>query len=81
MISEDKNKPVKIFTGISWEAEMLKNMLENDGIDAYMNNEIMGTLAPFYSNPGLGAVTLIVSSQDFEKAKIIVQEFEKGREK
>jgi len=58
---------------------MLKIMLENDGIQAFMNNEVIGTLLPFYTTPGMGAVRLVVSEADFEKALRVVAEFEKDR--
>jgi UDP-N-acetylglucosamine 2-epimerase len=80
----DKHKviePVLIYTGQSWEAEMLKIMLENAGIDAFINNEVIGTLLPFYTTPGMGAVRLVVSESDAEKAREVVAEFEKDRYK
>ncbi len=72
-------EPVLVFTGQSWEAEMLKIMLENEGIQAFMNNEVIGTLLPFYTTPGMGAVRLVVSEADSEKALRVVAEFEKDR--
>mgnify|MGYP002152226950 CR=1 FL=1 len=68
-----------MFTGISWEAEMVKNLLENEGIQVFLINEHIGTLAPFYSTPGPGSVQLVVSSLDAPKARDIVDEFEKDR--
>ena len=71
--------PVEIFMGIAWEAEMVKNILENEGIEAFINDEIIGTLVPFYTTPGPGSVKVIVSSDDYEKARAIVAEFQKDR--
>jgi hypothetical protein len=70
--------PVEIFSGISWEAEMVKNILENSGIKSYLNDEINGTLVPFYVSPGgLGSVKVVVSNRDYNKAKVLVDEFRK----
>jgi hypothetical protein len=73
--------PVEVYTGILWEAEMVKNILENEGIEAFVNDEFIGTIAPFYITPGLGSVKVVVSNLDFDKAKLVVAEFEKNRSK
>ena len=69
---------VEIFSGTSWQAGMVKNLLENEGIDSYIKDEIIGTMAPWYLNPGPGSVTVVVSSLDFDKAKVIVDDYEKN---
>jgi ERCC4-related helicase len=79
MKTKNENVPVIVFTGIVWEAEMVKNILENDGIQAFLNNEFVGTLAPWYTTPGPGSVDVVVSGLDYEKAKLLVDEFEKDR--
>ncbi len=79
MKKNNENQPVVIFTGHAWESEMLINMLENEGINAFINNEVVGTLFPFYSTPGMGAVRVVVSKNDVEKAKHLVEDFEKKR--
>lgn len=78
---KDKNEivPVEIFMGIAWEAEMVKNLLENEGIESYIKDDIIGTLAPFYTTPGLGSVKLVVSSDDYDKASMLVAEFQESR--
>jgi len=58
---------------------MLVNILENEGIKAFINNEVVGTLFPFYTTPGMGAVKVIVSESDAEKAKMLVEDFERDR--
>jgi hypothetical protein len=74
-----EDEPVVIYTGISWEAELIKNILENEGIAAYVNQEHIGTLAPFFTTPGPGSVKLVVAGRDAEKALQLVKEFEKDR--
>lgn len=76
-MKDNKNfEPVQVFTGMAWEAQLLKNILENNGIVAYINNEQIGTLAPWYISAGKGAVSVIVSSPDAEKAKEIAAAFQ-----
>ncbi len=73
----DKNIPVVIFSGDSFHANMVKNLLENEGIVAYITNEIVGTALPWHIAPGgFGAIKVTVASGDYERAKIIVGEFE-----
>ncbi len=79
MNKADDSQAVLVFTGHAWEADMVKNILENEGIRAYLNNEFVGTLAPFYSTPGMGAVRVVVLGADAEKARAIVADFEKDR--
>ncbi len=79
MTKQHKTKPVVVFTGHAWEAELLKNLLENEGIKAFLNNEYFGTLFPFNKTPGQGDVRLIVSGQDETKAKLLVEDFERNR--
>ena len=73
--------PMEIFMGIAWEAEMIKNILENEGIEAFIKDDIIGTITPFFTTPGMGSVKLVVSSDDYEKAREIVAEFQENRKK
>ena len=78
----DKHKdtePRLVFTGQSWEAEMLKNILEKEGISSYINNEATGNMFPFLTTPGMGAVKLIVAKEDYDRAKELAKDFEKDR--
>jgi len=70
---------VEIFTGIIWQAEMVKNLLENADIKAYLTDEIIGTLELPWSAPaGIGSVKVLVSNFDYDKAKLIVEEYKKN---
>lgn len=80
-LTKDEVKPVVVFSGLPWEAQMVKDILENENIEAFLNNEILGTVAPFYSSSGVGSVRVVVSNLDYEKAEKLVEEFEKGRNK
>jgi hypothetical protein len=75
-------EPVKVFAGTIWQAEMVKSLLENAEIESFLNDEFIGTLAPWnVSSGGAGAVKIFVSSQDSERAKQIVKEYEENLQK
>jgi hypothetical protein len=79
MKMSDNNFPVEVYAGSIWDVELLKSLLENAEIETFLQDENTGTLAPWYTaGGGAGAVKVIVSNLDFEKAKLIVEEFEKN---
>jgi hypothetical protein len=72
-------EPVEIFSGTAWQAGIVKSLLENAEIEAFLIDHILGTLNPWWTAPGgAGSVKVFVSNRDFEKAKIIVDDFEKN---
>jgi hypothetical protein len=79
MDKKDKIRSVQVFAGSATEAAMVKSLLENAEIQAFLKDEVFGTLEPWVTaSGGVGAVKVIVSSADAEKAKIVVDEFEKN---
>lgn len=69
--------PVEVFAGTSLQAGMLKSMLEDAGIEAFLKDDILGTLSPWWVAPGgAGSVKVVVSNLDFDKALIVVNHFE-----
>ncbi len=68
--------PVTIFSGTAWEAALLKSLLDNAEIDAYLKDEIRGYMAPWHVSPGgTDPVKILVSSVDAAKARIVVDDF------
>lgn len=73
---EDKTNSAEVFAGTGWQAEMVRNLLENEGIPSYLENEIIGTIWPFGTTPGgLGAIKVIVSDEFKERAMVVVKEY------
>jgi len=71
-------QPVEVFAGTPWQAELLKSLLADSEIESFIKDGIMGTLYPWYSAPGgVGAVRVFVSETDAEKARVIIDEFER----
>ncbi|SMO75132.1 Putative signal transducing protein [Saccharicrinis carchari] len=82
MTTKKPSTPIEIFSGDLYEAEMVKNLLENENIEAFLKDEYIGTIAPWYSAPGgAGSVKVIVLSKYFEKARRIVEAYEMQRHK
>ena len=73
---EDKTNSAEVFAGTGWQAEMVRNLLENERITSYLKNEIIGTILPFGTSPGgVGAVKVIVSEELKERALVVVNEY------
>lgn len=61
-----------VFTGQITEADLVKFVLQQAGIQCWLENEQMGTALPGVTAPA-GGVRVLVSSADEEKAKAEIQ--------
>lgn len=69
-------KVVEIFAGTHWECSMVKSLLGDACIEAFVQDEIMGTLNPWWTSPGgAGPIRVVISDQDVEMAKPIVNQY------
>ncbi|MBN2237278.1 MAG: DUF2007 domain-containing protein [Bacteroidales bacterium] len=72
----DKIRSVELFSGTLWETELLKSVLEDEHIEAFLKDEIIGTILPWHASPGgANPIKVIVSSNDFEKASQVLSRF------
>ena len=70
---------VQIFAGTTVQAEMVKSLLLDAEIKAFIKDEHMGTMFPFHTAPGAaGSVKVVVSNVDYERAKLIVDDYYKN---
>lgn len=53
-----------------WEAQMAVDELANQGIEAVINNELMGTIYPIGA---MGGIRVLVREQDADKAQFILK--------
>ncbi|MBS1234087.1 MAG: hypothetical protein H6R34_651 [Bacteroidetes bacterium] len=78
----DKKEDIRsaiVFAGTATQAAMVKSLLENAEIQAFLKDEIFGTLEPWVADAGgAGPVKVIVSGADAERAKLVVDEYEKN---
>ncbi len=79
MSENNEEVPVEVFSGTIWEVGMLKSLLEDADIEVFLKDEINGTMVPWITSPGgAGSVKVIVSSNNYEKAKSIVEKYERN---
>lgn len=80
MSDMNESDPVVVWSGAAWEAGILKSLIEDENIPVFMKDEIIGTLAPWWTAPGgAGSISLVVSKRDEERARSIIKEFEHRR--
>ena len=76
MITDNGIKPIEVFAGTAMQASMVKSLLENAEIEAFLKDENIGTLNPWHAAPGgAGAVKVFVSSMEYEKARHVVEDY------
>jgi hypothetical protein len=79
MTPDNEIYPVEIFDGNDWEASMVKSLLDNAEIESFLKDSSMGVLAPWNVVPGgAGPVKIYVSSLDYDKAKEVIEQYEKA---
>ena len=79
MKNHKENYPVEVYAGTAVQATMIKSLLENAEIAAYLKDEFTGVIAPWHSTPGgAGAVKVFVSSEDSERAQVVVEDYERN---
>ena len=76
---ENDPELVEIYSGELWQATIVKELLDDSWIAAFVENELMGNVAPWQvSDGGLAAVSVAISSADYALAKPIVDKFTDG---
>jgi hypothetical protein len=79
MSTDNASNPVEVFAGTAVQATMVKSLLENAEIKAYLKDEFTGVIAPWHTTPGgVAAVKVFVAARDYEKAQMVVDEYEKN---
>ena len=65
---------VVVYSGNIVEADLLKCLLDGEGILSRLENENIGMIAPYLSPAGAG-VKLAVAEEDLEKARPTVEDY------
>ena len=79
MGKEEQFQMVEIFTGTPWQCGMVKTLLEDAGIEAFLADEIVGMLYPWWTSPGgASPVRVLISSLDQDRARAIVGDYQKN---
>jgi hypothetical protein len=65
-----------IYSGNIVQADLLKCVLEGEGIHAILGDEFAGMIAPYATSPGgIGAVKVLTPHDDLHRARKIVEDF------
>jgi len=79
MKTNQEINPVVVFTGTAWQAGMVKSLLENAGIEAFVLEHASATYNPGWNLPGeAGSVRVMISDLNLEEARPIVEEYVKN---
>lgn len=79
MSQNEEIYPVEVYDGDQWEASLVKSLLDNAEIESFLKDERMGVLAPWnVAGGGAGSVKIFVSNVDYEKAKEVIEQYEKA---
>lgn len=71
-------EPEEIFFGSLWEAEIIQGLLSSGGIEAYVQDDLTGTIAPWrMTTSDVESVKLLVSKEEAKKAKAIIEAYQK----
>jgi hypothetical protein len=72
----DVDDPVVVFTGTIWQAEQLRGLLEQAGIEAFLRDEVMGRIdAPALAAGAIGAVKVVVTREHAPRAEEVLRDF------
>ncbi len=73
MKEDNETLLVEVFAGTPWEAELIKGLLDSNGIQSTLKDGVMGTLAPYLSPE----VSVLVNEESYEAAMEVVRTREK----
>jgi hypothetical protein len=69
---------VVVYSGNIVEADLLKCLLDGEGVLSRLENENIGMIAPYLSPAGAG-VKLAVDAADLERARPIVEDYARNK--
>lgn len=72
MKEEDKSKLVEVFNGSLWEAELVKSLLENNGIESTLKDGMVVNIVLPETD-----VAVLVNEANYEAAMEVVRSYEK----
>lgn len=75
-MEEDNDRMIVVFAGTPLDAGMIQSLLEEEGIPAFVQNELMGSIAPWQIAPGgVGAAKVLVSNLNETRATEVINDF------
>jgi hypothetical protein len=80
MTTKNEIQLMEVFSGELWKATMIKNVLEDNNIQVFLQNSLMGVIEPWVVSPGgFEPVKVVVSSADYDKALALVEEYNQSK--
>ena len=77
MTEANKEKLATVFTGTTWQAELIKGMLDTNDIPCAIMDETIGAITSSYAGFGKG-VLVVVNEADKEKALELIKDSQEG---
>lgn len=75
MVTKENDALVEVYEGTPWEAELVKGLLEANGIDSMLKDETLGSIVA----QGIGGnIKVLVREEDYSLARKVVDE--RGKE-
>lgn len=68
---------VEVYRGDLWEAELVKGLLEANGVQAMLKNETLSVLTSPYFNMGGGVVVLVNKEEQVYAEKVVKENTKK----
>lgn len=70
---------INIFRGNFIDAMNIRNLLESNNIEVFVQNEYMSSIQPWtVTSGGFNPVTLIIKEEELERAGKIIADFQNG---
>jgi len=67
---------VIVYSGNIVDADLLRCLLDGQGIRSYLKDEFVGMVAPYVVGPGgVGAVKVVIAKENLVRATPIVEDF------
>ena len=76
---KNNNEIVEVFSGDLYQATMVKDLLEANNIEAFIENKLMSVIEPWVVCPGgIAPVNVKILNSDYTKAQELIAAFTKG---
>lgn len=76
-MEKDNDSIVEVFSGTSWEAELIKSLFEYEEIRCFLKNSVLNTYA--YEPITSDGVKVMIFNSDYERASKIVATYFKNK--
>jgi hypothetical protein len=77
---DNKSEIIEIFAGEYYQASMIKDLLEANGIEAFIENELMGNIAAWHlTSGGVAPVKIKIFKSDLALSKELIGAFNKDK--